>query len=356
MGRYINVTKKLVLLFSIFTLINSCAQKGNMLTSGLMFNISSYRSSFFFVPNKLTDTLYMAPSYANPNTFTENEVKIQTGNWELPGTLTIPKGNGPFNVILLIHGAGPNDRDESIGANKPFKDIAWGLAAKNIATLRYDKRTKVYAEQMSMIHNGFTVKEEIIDDVIAGVSLLKNYKNLNKIFILGHDLGGMLCPRIVQANENIDGLIIMGGNSRPLEDVLLEQSKNINSDTDNDLIKTQVENVKSLSPETHASLLPYDIPAKYWLDLKNYNPAFVAQSLTKPIFIIHGGNDMQVTNEDFQGWEKYLGNKENATLKTYPGLNHIFLEKGSDSDDYMNPAHVEVNVISDIADWILLKK
>jgi fermentation-respiration switch protein FrsA (DUF1100 family) len=354
MSRYRNAIKNFLLLFLISILSNSC-NKGNVLNSDLMFNISSYRSSFFFVPNKLTDTLYMVPSYVTPNTFTENEVKIQSGSWELPGTLTIPKGNGPFNVVILVQGVGPNDRDVSIGANKPFKDIALGLAAKNIASLRFDKRTKVYARQMSMIPDGFTVREETIDDVMTAVSLLKTYNNLSKIFILGHDLGGMLGPRIASSNEDIYGLIIMGGNSRPLEDVLLEQSANINTDINNELIKTQVENVKSpsLSLDTPASSLPYDIPAKYWLDLRDYNPGLVAHNLDKPIFIIHGTNDIQVTNKDFEGWEKYLNKKDNATLKSYQGLNHIFLEKGNASDDYMTPSHVSENVISDIADWIL---
>ncbi len=59
----------------------------------------------------------------------------------LPATLTLPSGEGHFPAVLLVAGSGPNDRDETIGPNKPFRDLAQGLAAADIASLRYDKRT-----------------------------------------------------------------------------------------------------------------------------------------------------------------------------------------------------------------------
>ena len=65
------------------------------------------------------------------------------------GTLSMPAGDGPFPAVVLVHGSGPNDRDETIGPNKPFKDLAWGLASQGIAVLRYDKRTKAHASQFT---------------------------------------------------------------------------------------------------------------------------------------------------------------------------------------------------------------
>src|SRR5207247_4710825 len=60
--------------------------------------------------------------------------------WELPATLTMPKGDGPFPAVVLVHGSGPHDRDESIGPNKPFRDLAGGLASRGIAVLRSEER------------------------------------------------------------------------------------------------------------------------------------------------------------------------------------------------------------------------
>jgi hypothetical protein len=88
---------------------------------------------------------YEPPAYVNQDTFKEQEVQVGQGEWVLPGTLSLPVGNGPFAALVLVHGSGPNDRDETIGPNKPFRDLAWGLATQGIAVLRYDKPTKVYA-------------------------------------------------------------------------------------------------------------------------------------------------------------------------------------------------------------------
>jgi len=85
---------------------------------------------------------------------------------DLPGTLTAPKQGGPFPAVVLVHGSGPSGRDETFGPNKPFRDLAWGLAARDIVVLRYDKRTNIHPEQF---RGNFTVKEETLDDSLAAV-------------------------------------------------------------------------------------------------------------------------------------------------------------------------------------------
>jgi hypothetical protein len=102
----------------------------------------------FFVPPK-SQTNYKPPSYADRKKFTETEVEVGVEGWLLPGILSLPAGDGPFPALVLVHGSGPNDRDETLGPNKPFKDIAWRLASRNIAVLRYDKRTKVHSRKMT---------------------------------------------------------------------------------------------------------------------------------------------------------------------------------------------------------------
>ena len=104
-------------------------------------------SGLWFVPESAS-AAYVTPAYVDVTSFTETEVTVGSGQWALPGTLTIPRGAGPFPGVVLVHGSGPNDRDETIGPNKPFRDLAQGLASKGIAVLRYEKRTKFYAEEV----------------------------------------------------------------------------------------------------------------------------------------------------------------------------------------------------------------
>ena len=87
----------------------------------------------------------------------EKDIVINSGKFQLPGTLSMPKdvvGNVP--VVILVHGSGPHDRDETIGPLKPFRELAWGLAEQGIAVIRYDKRTYVYKGEAMTSVESFT--------------------------------------------------------------------------------------------------------------------------------------------------------------------------------------------------------
>ncbi len=95
-------------------------QKG-MLDIKIVFDDTGKITGLYFTnPNSANAASYRSPSYANADRFSEKEVTVGSGDWELPGTLSIPAGDGPFPAVILVHGSGPNDRDETIGPNKPF--------------------------------------------------------------------------------------------------------------------------------------------------------------------------------------------------------------------------------------------
>jgi hypothetical protein len=135
----------------------TCAFEKAVLDAKVVFNSAGQIAGLFFVPGRPPAAEYVQPPYAVPDRFTEKEVVVGTGAWALPGTLTVPAGPGPFPALVLVHGSGPHDRDETIGPNKPFRDLAWGLASQGIAVLRYEKRTKAHAARTAAIKDGFTV-------------------------------------------------------------------------------------------------------------------------------------------------------------------------------------------------------
>ncbi len=309
------------------------------------------------------------PAYVGPSAFTETDVTVGAAPWALPGTLSMPTGVGPFPAVVLIAGSGPNDRDETIGPNKPLRDLAWGLASNGIAVLRYDKRTKTYGAQMAGQVATVTVREETTDDAVLAVDLLRTTPGIDpdRVFLAGHSLGGYLAPRIAAAAPgHIAGIALLEANANPLQRLIADQIAYLASDAGGadpgakamlDGLAAQVALVESpdLSPATPATALPLGIPAAYWLDLRGYDPAATARSLTIPIFITQGGRDYQVPPSELAAWRAALGSRAGVTVRQYPSLNHLLMAGTGPSRpaEYAAPGHVAGEVVADLAAWVL---
>jgi fermentation-respiration switch protein FrsA (DUF1100 family) len=342
-----------------------CTFEKTALDARFSFDTDGKIAGLAFVPSASTE--YKPPDYVKRESFRETEIKLNPGGeWELPGTLSIPVGQEPFPAVLLLHGSGPNDRDETILANKPFRDLAWGLSSRGVAVLRFDKRTRVHGAKLKG-EKFPTVKEEVTDDALAAVALLRATKDIDpkRVFVLGHSLGAFMAPRVGEGDPAIAGLIIMAGNARPLEDLVVEQFTYIYSlnggPTDEqkkelDEIKKKSARVKesSLKADTPGKELPLGVPGSYWLSIRDYHPDQVAAKLAMPLLVMQGERDYQVTMADFALWKKTLASKQNAELKGYPKLNHLFMEGEGKSkpDEYLKASHVSREVIEKIATWI----
>ena len=307
---------------------------------------------------------WQRPDYSRPDSFVEREVTVGSDEWKLPGTSSVPKGKGPFPAIVLVHGSGPNDRDETVAGAKVFRDLAEGLAARGVAVLRYDKRTKVYPAQCAADPN-FTMNQETVEDAVRAAALLRTEPEIDpaRVLVLGHSQGGYMAPRIARRDPKLAGVIVLAGNVRPLEDLILEQSLYIASlggDTTPDVqkqldqIKSEVARIKKLEPG-QANLAPiFQMPVHYLLDLKGYNPAAEAAKLATPFLILQGERDYQVTMTDLSLWKAALGARKDVTFRTYPKLNHLFIagEGKSTPAEYQAPGHVALEVIEDLTKWI----
>lgn len=333
----------------------------------VVFDKSGKVTGYFYVPvQKVFD--YNPPAYASkPGEFVEIQLPLENGKWKMPGILTLPAGEGPFPAVVLVHGSGPNDMDETIGPNKPFKDLALGLVAKGIAVYRYDKRTKVHPDEISKID--ITLSEEVIDDAVHAAEILIGNKKIDpqRLYVLGHSLGGEVIPRIATNSERYSGYIIMAGATRHLLDMMLEQYSYIFSldgkidemeqKTIDDLKKDHLL-VKALKKGDSPSRKIMGIPASYWLDIQDYNPPESAKSIEKPILVLQGGRDYQVTDKDLGDWERVLKKKNNARFRYYPSLNHLFISGAGipQPTEYSREGHVSEEVIEDISIWINRQK
>jgi len=306
---------------------------------------------------------YSTPIYADVTSFTESEVTIGEDPWTLPGTISIPNGDDQYPCVVLVHGSGPSDRDETIGANKPFKDIAWGLASNDIIVLRYDKRTKVYPEETAVLNN-LTLKEEIIDDVFAAIDLLITNEKVNKskIFVLGHSLGAMAAPQIAFENDKIRGLIMLAAPARGLEDLIYNQTVYL-ANLDSIIDETEFDNIilvdesrkKIQSMNITEDEMVLGVYKSYWEYLNNYDPVKTAEELSIPMMIVQGLRDYQVTYDyDFLVWNETFSDNPNVFLKTYDDLNHLFIAgTGTPTNtEYLTAGHVEEEVIDDIVAFI----
>jgi hypothetical protein len=335
----------------------------------VVFNSQGEVAGLFFLPSTAGVNPTKPPPYAHPSEFHETDFTVGSGEWRLPGTLTLPtkKSAEPFAAVVLVHGSGPNDRDETVEASKPFRDLAWGLATKGVAVLRYEKRTKEYAARFIAEKPRITAREETIDDAVSAANQLRRTEGIDpkRVFVLGHSFGATVAPRIAKADREITGLIMMAGATRPIEDLIVEQTRYILSlngelsAADREKLRdleAKVAEIKELTPaDTNSSTILLGAPPAYWLDLRAHDPVAEGKSVRQPLLILQGGRDYQVTPAQFEDWKTGLGGSTRVTFKLYPELNHLFIVgKGKSSpSEYQKGGYVAEEVVSDIAEWIL---
>ncbi len=340
----------------------SCSFTKGSQSFTFVFNKDEKLVGFFLAPT-IDEAVYVPPAYADTNLYQEKEVIIKFDGGQMAGLLTTPKGPGKYPVVIMIHGSGPADMDETIGPNKPFKDLAAGLAAKGIASIRYVKRTMVYPGRFT---SAFTVKEEVVDDALEAIAVARSLPEVDKaqIYLFGHSLGGMLAPRIASLAPDLKGLILAAAPARKFADVVSDQNKYLyeSSQDTSSALKKQFEEAALEIDHTRllklGNIAPDSVilsaPASYWVDLNNYDQLSVAAKFKKPMLIIQGAYDFQVTLQDFNLWKSTLSSNKNVTFKLYPNLNHLLSSQKEMGNgmQYRTSASVSADMINDIAVWI----
>lgn len=285
------------------------------------------------------------------------EDTIQVGEAAIAGFITYPKDVTDPPVVILLTGSGPQDRNEMIGPNVPFKDLAHGLAKAGIATIRYDDR---YYHDPALYQQK-TIEEEMLVDVAAAFELAKELAvDSRRIYLLGHSLGGMMVPKLLSDYPGLAGGIILAGSPRPLYELIRDQQISVlkgQSAGDKQLAEfnAQMDQVALLisAMETPKGNDILGLPDSYWLSLReaaapNY-PDF-----SQPALILQGGKDFQVSAEvDYPAWQELFHHRSDISYQLFESLNHLFMPSiTGDVSEYYTAQTLDQTVIDTISQWI----
>ncbi len=274
------------------------------------------------------------------------------------------KGKSP--IVVFVHGSGASDRDETIGPNKPFRDLAQGLAQQGIVSLRYDKRGYDYTKLSQQQIDSMDLYSETINDAIDAIKATKQFTFIDtaKIYIVGHSLGAMCAPKIAELSQQLKGIVMLGGPAKNLVDILPQQAKEMAllDDTISNAEEIQINQSRWFAEKVRdpkeSKKIPYKLMGfvsnKYWQSILNFNQVDITKKLSLPIYILNGENDFQVSMVEFNLWKQELTNHTNIQYQSYPKLNHLFLETIDKRGikEYDVPGHIPQYVIDDLVKFI----
>jgi dienelactone hydrolase len=324
-----------------------------------LLRIANAGQNFFVTREGFALNEKSAPQAA-PVNWIEREVKFPSAEFQFPATLCLPrefKSKAP--LVVLVHGSGPHDRDEAVGPNKPFADIAHALAAAGIATLRYDKRTFAFSLQIKA--PTLTLDQEVTDDAVAALAFAATQPEVDagRLFVLGHSLGGTMAPYIAQKYPKLHGMVLMAAGARPIDQISAEQ------------VRFQLKHEGKSGAEIEEAMKKHEagfaavrkapatemfngISAGYMRDWLARDPAKLLRESTVPALVLQGGSDLQVSVADYNLLKAAIAGKPNSEAHLFPGMTHMFAPAPPNQtfDDITKPAHVDPQVTTAIAEWI----
>jgi alpha-beta hydrolase superfamily lysophospholipase len=296
----------------------------------------------------------------------EQSIELAGSAGPLPATLLVPKAEQPVPAVILLSGSGPNDRDETIGPNKPFADIARALADRGIASLRFDKRTFVIKDKSRLAD--VRLHDEYDDDAKVAIASAAAAAGIDpkRIFVIGHSEGAMVAPRVAAASPATRGIVMMAPGVRPVDAMIIDQmasgakAAGLGADDIAGQIAMLKETFAAIRDPKRKDPPPFmGASAAYWRELMSLDVAKMVRESKLPILVLQGDEDIQVRKDaDFELLKSRVGSSGGrVTYLSFPGLNHLFMkvDRESTGAEYGISGHVDPAVIAAIAEWVLLR-
>ena len=341
-------------------------------------------------PNRPQEPKAPFPYGIEEITFENTKDKIK-----LAGTLTYPKTQKPYPVVVLISGSGAQNRNSEILGHQSFWVIADYLTRNGIGVLRFDDRGVGKSEGIFAEATSF----DFASDVEAAVSYLKTKSGVNtkKIGLIGHSEGGMIAPIVASKDKNIAYLVLLAGPGIPCSELLLEQTRALGklqgmtdqelqeaiktneslytilkSKESNEEIKPKLftlmekslmndEEVQKLSVDEKTELINQQLKqllTPWFRTFIRYDPAVYLEKVSCPMLVLNGEKDIQVdakSNTNAIKKATLKGKNKKVEIKTYPQLNHLFQTCTTCSVDEYGSLEETFSplVLTDIKNWIL---
>lgn len=324
------------------------------------------------------------PDNQNLNTITE-ENKIDKN--VLAGTLTLPKKEGKFPVVILISGSGPQNRNEEIFEHKPFLVLADYLTRKGIAVLRFDDRGT--GKSTGEFKSATTL--DFVKDVQAGLAYLQTRKEIdrNKIGLIGHSEGGIVAPLIAENSKEVDFVVLLAGPGIQGNELLLLQKEKlerqmniseneiqqgkeifkgaydiiVKSSASRDVMKSQIitylkEKLANKLNGDQINALAGSITTPWMIGFLKLDPSVALEKVKCPVLALNGEKDMQIDADiNLEAIKNALakGGNKNTMIKKLPNLNHLFqeCETGSPNEYASIEQTFSPVALEEISSWIL---
>ncbi|ERG89378.1 MAG: hypothetical protein J07HX5_01536 [halophilic archaeon J07HX5] len=308
---------------------------------------------------------YRSPAYVDTGSFASQETTLDADDCLMDACLTVPTGAARNSVpgVVLVHGndpAGQADKNLETVGTQMFRDLAEGLSSAGVAVFRYDRRTNACPGTITPA--GYTLDRVAVDDAVAAADQLRAAGPVDpdQAFVVGHSLGGLVMPRIVD-RAGLAGGVALASPGREFFEIVVDQLEHQatvgeytleQAVTQFEIWRDQIDRVRAGDYQPTDTVIGY--PGAFWDSVVAYDNIATARSIDAPLLFLQGAHDYQVTQADLDSLATALTDRPETQFRSYDRLNHLFMpvDLPSLADEYAVRNSVEASVIEDIAAWI----